>query len=248
MALFKSFLKKRRDPQQPTKVVENPQLVSPGYADRHPGSTFLVLANGPSLERHKEALYALIGKVRPVIMGGNNIADFIYPDYHAFTNRNRFCSYAHTIDPRKSRVLLSPYLAPWIIQEHYRGDYELLMYKTSRDQPFNISDGIVQCDCRTVSVLLIAIALIMGAGTILVAGLDGYSKALGEKTPLFFYDEQDVGRQPSQLSPYLLEVEGYCQRYLDEISNYMLASGKKPFQIVTPTVYSAHYVPIDTLV
>ena len=220
-------------PKGRPKVV-NSELSTPTYLNRHCGEPFLVLGNGPSLNKYRNQIYRLIEKQQPVVLGGNNITEFVYPTYHAFTNRKRFISYAQTIDSNRSRVLLSPYLPPWIIRQHYRGKYERIMYVSDRENSFNVKNGIILAECRTVSVLLIAVALIMGAGKIWVAGLDGYGNLLNNKEPLHFYStETDLGE--------VRAVEQYCTRFLQEISNFMLAENREPFKILTPTSYKKHY-------
>ena len=123
------------------KKIMAPSLSTPSYLNRHLGATFLVLGNGPSLRTHRGQIDALIEMHRPIVMGANNITGFTYPDYHAFTNRRRFISYAHTIDSDRSRVLVGVYLPEWIISEYYGGPYERIMYVNDHDQAFDIRDG-----------------------------------------------------------------------------------------------------------
>ena len=108
------------------------------------------------------------------------------------------------------------------------------MYVSDRENSFNVKNGIILAECRTVSVLLIAVALIMGAGKIWVAGLDGYGSLLNNKEPLHFYStETDLGE--------VRAVEQYCTRFLQEISDFMLAENRESFKILTPTSYKKHY-------
>jgi hypothetical protein len=212
-------------------------LARPAYAGRHVGRRFLVLGTGPSLATHGDAIRELI-KVRSLItLGANHITPFIYPDYHAFTGRRRFKQYVHTADPARSTVLLSPYLPPELVRAHYRRPYEELMYINDHDAPFGISDGIVQASCRSAGNLLIAVALVMGASEVLVAGMDGYQNAE------FYFTPTQV-KHPGDKA-YWERKETAIRRAQREIAAYMEAIGLEPFKIVTPTAYSQYYRPIE---
>ena len=82
-------------------------LRPPAYRGRHAGRDFLVLASGPSLKKCRREIQAFIEERRPVVLAGNFIDGMFVPDYHAFVNRKRFFTYAHTVHS-SSRVLLSP--------------------------------------------------------------------------------------------------------------------------------------------
>ncbi len=229
----------------PKKII-NPPLSTPDYLNRHPGATFLVLGNGPSLGAHRKEIHELIEKHRPIVMGANNITGFIYPDYHAFTNRRRLINYAHTIDSSKSKVLVGVHLPGWVIEKHYEGAYERIMYVNDHDRAFDICDGIIMASCRTVSVLLIGVALVMGGERVFVAGLDGYGLLPSKDEDVHYYKgERDHGPDVANKDTYLMQAESMCSRFLDEISHYMTQQGLEPFKIVTPTTYSDHYQDIQ---
>jgi len=175
-------------------------------------------------------------------MGANNITGFIYPDYHAFTNRKRFTNYAYTIDFGKSKVLLGVYLPEWIIDKHYGRPYERIMYVNDHERAFDIRDGIIMTSCRTVSVLLIGVALVMGGERIFAAGLDGYGLLSSKGEEVHYYPgETDHGPDATRKDAYLMHIESMTSRFLNEISHYMTRRGLEPLRIVTPTAYEGHY-------
>ena len=180
--------------------IANPELAPPAYAARHQDATFIVFGNGPSLAENLDAIHALGEKFNAVTMGANNIGEILAPDYHAFTNRKRFAAYSSGIDPVRTRVLLSPYFTDGFIRKHYTGPYEQIMYRADNDAPFDIQNGIIQASCRTVAVLMIAVAVVMGARRIFVAGTDGYKGHLDSGRHVHFYDG-DFGPHPP-LSAY----------------------------------------------
>lgn len=234
---------KLQKPFRKPKMALNPDLYRPDYSDRHKGRVFLVLGNGPSLSTFKEELFDFMNKRDPIVLGANHITEFIHPHYHAFTNRKRFIKYAHMIDTTKSRALIGPYIPEWIIRERYKGPFEHLMYVNDPEADFDIQDGIIQADCRSVSVQLIGVAIIMGAERIYVAGLDGYQSLISKGSDLHFTrtstrhsaDSQEINVH------YYIERQNETARSLRQISDYMEEHRMEPFKIITPTDYAAHY-------
>ncbi len=222
------------------KAKRRPQLRRPPYADRHYGATALVLGNGPSLGTHREALERLIDAEDAVTLGANHITPFIHPDYHAFTNGKRFVRYADTIDRSHSRVLVSPYFPHKLIAEHYDGPYEEIAYVAENDAAFDVREGVIQASCRTVSVLLIGVAAVMGFGRMLVAGLDGFQGALARDGATIYHAETDVLKHEHE---QYTEIDRYTRRFLADIQQYLAREGREPFAIVTPTAYGEHYGP-----
>jgi hypothetical protein len=233
----------RRGGQPKANLVKRrPVLERPAYAERHEGETFVVLGNGPSLRTHGDTVKALIRETEAVVLGGNHITPFLHPTYHAFTNRHRFLDYARTIDPSKSRVLLSPYFQKATINEYYGGPYEEIAYVADNEAAFGIEDGIILAGCRTVAVLLIAVAIVMGAERIYVAGLDGFRRLVeeGRADDLHFTPLTSAARSVD----HARSVMAGNERFLDEIQAYLRAHGREPFSIVTPTAYERHYRPM----
>lgn len=232
-----------------SKDLENPELVRPSYYNRHPEGLFLVLGNGPSLQQHQRDIYQFIDSYAPVVLGANNITEVIFPDYHAYTNRRRFMTFGHRINATKSKVLFSAYMPDWVIRQRYDGPYERIMYVNDHERPFDIQNGIIMASCRSVSLLVLGVALVMGASRIAVAGVDGYAALLQENRRLQYYPgDTDVGPDPTRKREFFLELEAYQVRFLDEISAYMKRQGMEPFRIFTPTQHVSHYESLEEFV
>ncbi len=229
---------------RPKKIV--PSLGTPKYLNRHKDETFLVMGLGPSLMEYREQIFHFIEQYQPIVMGANNITGFLIPDYHAFTNRARFSKYAPTVDTEKSKVLISPYFAEWLIEKYYLGSYEELMYDSGPVASFDIRNGVVMAGFQSVSVVLIGVALVMGAKQVFVAGLDGYSHVISPDRKTHYYgveNQKDENREDAEF----IRRENITHQYLDEISEYMAMKGLNRFQILTPTAYDNHYHSIDQL-
>lgn len=246
VSIFTGAESRKASPEIRSKKVV-PSLETPKYLNRHKGETILVMGLGPSLLEYREHIFQFIERHRPVVMGANNITGYLIPDYHAFTNRARFTKYVHTVDTGKSKLLLSPYFAEWLIKEHYLGAYEILMYDSEPVDRFDIKDGVVMAGFQSVSVVLIGIALVMGAHQIFVAGLDGYSNVLSADRKTHFYgieNQKDENRTDAEF----ISREKITYQYLDEISDYMANKGMSRLKIMTPTAYDNHYQPIEQII
>lgn len=230
-----------------SKKIERPRLSRPSYVGRHAGRDFLVLGNGSSLGAHREALYQLVEEHDLLVMGANHITPFIAPHYHAFVNRHRFHEFARTIDPTKSRVLLGPHLPSWAIRARYRGPYETLMFRNDPRPVFDIRDGIIQCDCRSTSILLVGVAIVMGARRIFVAGVDGFRRLLAEGAATHHVETPpEVAReQQAAFTRYYLGRTEETAAVLRSLRAYMLQQGLEPFIMVTPTDYAEYYQEIS---
>lgn len=210
------------------------KLELPKYINRHKGRDFLVLAQGPSLKKNIEGIKKFAKEKNLIILGANYLGGLIEPNYHAFCDFKRFSSYINHIHP-SSKLLLGSYFSEEVIKKYTNLDFELIPYVDNPTSKFDISNGVIQTNAGTVSILLIAVAIVMGARKIYVAGLDGYKKIDGNAT--HFYDE----KHKVPVNKELNSLHNICENYLDQIKQYQLNHNLEPFEIITPTSYSRHY-------
>jgi len=207
------------------------------YANRHQGRDFLVLANGPSLRTHAEQIRELIQRYDPVVLGANYLGRLFAPHYHAFNNKRRLIDYVGQVDPR-SNLLLGSNLDEAFIQEHTTRSFERLMF-LNQLADFDIVNGVITSKCRTISVLLCGVAIVMGARRIFVVGIDGYI-GLDTSGRVHFYHETDEPSNPEML----LEKHQRNYYYLGQINDYAEAHGIE-LHILTPTSYAKFYKGIS---
>ena len=220
-----------------TKVINDKENTVP-YIHRHKGKDFLILANGPSLIENKVKIDKFIEKYDPIILGANNLSGLFKPHYHAFNNKRRYTMYVDNVST-DSNLLLSQYFNDAFIKEYTQSNYEKLFYLDNMDADFSIIDGVIQTNCRTISILLLGIAIVMGANRLFVAGMDGYLNMESDKT--HFYNE--IAAQTDE--DILLDLHRYSQKYLAQIDAYHLKNGKEGVHILTPTSYKSFYKGID---
>jgi len=142
-------------------------------------------------------------------------------------------------------LFLGEYLTDAFINEYTGNPYEKFYYENVLNQDFNIIDGIIQTNCRTVSILLIAISIVMGSKRIFVAGMDGYrldgSVQIGST---HFYDEKDE-KDEQEL---IIERHRWSQKFLKQIDDYCQQKGMEGVHILTPTVYKSFYKGIKNYI
>jgi len=126
-----------------------------------------------------------------------------------------------------------------MVREYTPRPYETLYFNDTLDD-FGIADGIIQSNCRTISVLLMGIAIVMGAERIFAVGLDGYI-GTDDRGGFHFYDEK-VEPEERDL---VIERHRFNQMFLEQIDAYLIHHGKEGIHILTPTGYKAFYKGIE---
>ena len=133
-----------------------------------------------------------VDKYNPIVMGANYLGGLFTPGYHAFSNKKRFISYIEQVSS-ESELLLSSSFEKEFIKEHTNRKFEPIVHLDRASNYFEIKNGVISSNCRTVSILLVAMAIVMGARRIFVAGMDGYKNKEGFlKKGIHFYNETEI--------------------------------------------------------
>ena len=230
---------KNRLIQDKDRDTERGQKGAVPYLDRHSGRDFLVLANGPTLKEYRGKIQQFMEKHDPVVLGANNLSGLFEPDYHAFNNEKRFTMYVDRVAPG-SKLLLGENLSPETIREYVNRDYEKLIFDNVLDNVFDILAGRIQTNCRTISVLLLGVSIVMGAKRIFAVGMDGY---LGKDSVLkgLFYDEH---MEPEEYQ-LIVERHQWNERFLFQIDQHVREKGIEGIHIITPTSHQRFYKGIE---
>lgn len=211
------------------------------YLNRHAGRDFLILANGPSLKKHGKQIAAFIKKYKPVVMAGNYIGGLFEPDYHAFNNKKRFAAYIDSVSP-ESALLVGRQIPGSFAREYTKRDYEEIRHVDALN-PFDVKNGVIQSNCRTIAVLLMGVAIVMGAGRIFCAGMDGYT-ITDEKGDFHFYNE----KEETEDKEMILERHLWNLKFLEQIDSYLAKHQKEGIHILTPTGYKKFYKGIENYI
>jgi len=229
---------KEHDAEEFKKLQNNYPIT---YASRHTKRDFLILANGPSLKEHKSEIDQFIKKYNPIVIGANYLGGLFCPDYHVFSNKKRFTNYIDQVD-QKSTLMLSSSFDEDFIRSHTARNYERVVHLDRISSNFEIKDSIITSNCRTVSILSIALAIIMGAKRIFIAGMDGYrSKENFLSKKLHFYNEIEEASD----FKLLIEKHNWNETLLKSINSYLNDKNKEDVHIITPTNHRRFYSDIN---
>ena len=105
---------------------------------------------------------------------------------------------------------------------------------------FDIIDGVIQSNCRTISVLLLGVAIVMGAKRVFAVGMDGYVGQDSQNGHLFYKERITMTDKDM-----VIERHRWCQRFIGQIDEYLSSVGGEGVHILTPTSYKAYYKGID---
>lgn len=217
--------------------------VEVSYLNRHTDKDFLILANGPSIERYHPQIERFIERYQPVTLGANYLGGLFKPHYHAFTNKRRLMDYIGTVDVA-SKLLVGRYINDEMIREYSSREYETIYYRDVLNADFDIVNGIIQTNCRTVAVLLLGIAIVMGARRVFAVGLDGYMPVGSSGERFHFYNEEDE-QEDQRL---IIDRHRWCQRFIEQIDAYLTHRGQEGVHILTPTSYKFCYKGIENYI
>lgn len=213
------------------------------YLNRHTGRDFLVLGNGPSLVQYRDQIAQFIEKHDPVVLGANFLDEMFVPDYHAFSNAKRLVSYVDTVSP-DSKLMISEHIDPALVAEYTSREFEPIRFADSSVAEFGIDDdGVISANCRTVSVLLMGVAAVMGANRVFAVGMDGYL-GVGEKGEWLFYHEAEEKEDEELVSA----MHRANRRYITQIDAFLKARGGEGVHILTPTSYEGFYKGITNYI
>tara|TARA_B100000614_G_scaffold262915_1_gene301203 strand:- start:25933 stop:26580 length:648 start_codon:yes stop_codon:yes gene_type:complete len=176
------------------------------------------------------------------VIGINYMTNFCHPDYHLWTNRQRLKAFGQCIDAAKSRLMFNYRMPKDIIRRFHKGPYIKVVYSDDDRfaERFAIREDHIKGRFRTAGVLAIAIAHLMEAENIWVAGMDGYT--------LHAHDDVQSGKATQHCygTGHTDDVswedgaakDAAVQSCLDNLSKYV------SFKIITPTKFENHYAGI----
>jgi len=238
------IIKKKGSLDHERKLISVDSIGQVPYVGRHKEKEFLVLANGPMLFKYKDKIDKFIKKHDPIIIGANYLGGLFIPHYHGFIVTRRLIKYLDQVH-EDSKLLLGVYIPDEVIEERVSRKYETVYYQDVLGPEFEIKNGVISSSCRTVSVLMIGVAVSMGAKRIYTAGMDGYISAEDNQLhSSMFYEEPNKIESPE----VLMELHKWSQYYIESISKNMIANNGEGVHIITPTAYKSFYMGVDNLI
>jgi 4-hydroxy 2-oxovalerate aldolase len=221
------------------------------YQNRHKGRDFLILANGASLVSFRDKLNQFIEKHDPVIIGSNYLGGMFVPHYHSFNNEKRLAEHVGDVHP-DSKLLLGSSLSKEFVAKHTGRVFELIQNSCDAGSKFNIKDGVIVNDCRSIAVLSVAVAIVMGAKQIFIAGMDGYKDVEtflteGIQSSSSRSKKKEAIKISARSGEYKEQMEWHAaiDGLLKQINEYLVSKGLNDLIIITPTTHKSFYESVD---
>lgn len=125
----------------------------------------LVIGAGGTLREYEEPIKDFISDSRPVTIGINYMTEFCIPDYHLWTNKQRYRDFGGCIN-KQSKMMFGCGMPKKLIKKHFKGDYISVDYDGTVGNSIRYEEGKIYGDFRTAGCLAIVIAHLFGASNI----------------------------------------------------------------------------------
>ena len=208
------------------------------------GKSFLVVGAGGTLREYADQIKAFVERERPIAIGINKITEFHVPDYHLWTNKQRYRDFGHCINS-KSHMMFGVGMPEKLIRKHYEGEYIVVDYahslrEASLQSKVEYKDGKIYGNFRTAGCLAIVIAHLFGAKEIFVVGMDGFTLHGRGEIESGSKNQHCYGKGYTDDAAWAecVEKDRVVYENLNEISNF----GAK-FKIITPTKFEKFNEP-----
>ena len=207
--------------------------------DCQKGATAIVIGAGGTLREYEEPIKKFMDQDNVFTIGINNMTAFHVPDYHLWTNKQRWRDFGDCIDSEKSKLMFGAGLSKKLIRKHFNGNYIVVDYtdslgKVENESGIDYKDGTIFGCFRTAGCLAIFIVHLLGASDIYIVGMDGYT--------LHGRDEIENGSQSHHVYGKGFTDDSSWEKCLEkdrlvyENLNVLDSYGIK-FRIITPTKF-----------
>jgi len=198
----------------------------------------LVICSGSSIIDYKKEIDKFIKDIKPVVIGINNINNLYIPEYHLWTNTQRFRTFGKNIND-KSKILLGSNIAAKVIKEVIGNkEYILINYIDKQGIPLDYKKGKLYGHYRNAGCLSIMILHLMGVSNIYIVGMDGYSEFNYEdyKSGKISHHCYGKGYTDNKTWEERKEADEIVYNCLKNLFSYGIK-----FRIITPTMYKGLY-------
>jgi len=204
--------------------------------NQHKNCNFLIICAGGTLRDRIKQVQEFIKQNNPIVIGINKMTHITIPNYHLWTNQERYFNYGSCIST-DSKLILSSRFPIRLVTTHWFSDYYQLDYDDKPGYDNKFIDGRVQGRFRTAGCLAIYLAHLMGAKEINIVGMDGFT----------LHNRAELLRGHKSHHCYGMgytdDAEWEQCKEKDEIVYKSLKDLFKQvrFKILTPTVFSEFY-------
>ena len=202
--------------------------------DKHKGREFLVCCPGKNIIEWKERVSSFALENELMVIGLNKVPDIIVPNYHLFTNNDKYEHYGDNTG--SSTVLLGSGIRKEWILKHSPREYVLVKYNDrNKNEPdkYNSNKDVIEGYYRTSGNLAIMVSHLMGASVVYIAGMCGFTFQFDGTV---HYYKAEIGRDVKSKKEWHRKYDNPVGRSLDNLKAYGIK-----FKIITPTIYEKHF-------
>ena len=138
------------------------------------GSTIIIAGSGGSIKEYQWRIMDYAERCNAKILGINYMTNLCIPNYHLWTNKQRYRDLGFCVDD-SSVLMFGSGIPEKLIRKHYQKDYITIDYVDKKGEKFGYKGGVIHGHFRTAGTLAIMVAYIMGAENIHIVGMDGYT-------------------------------------------------------------------------
>ena len=207
------------------------------YIGTAKGRNMMVVGAGGTLREYEKQIKSFIKNNDVMTIGINYMTEFCIPDYHLWTNQQRYRDLGWCISP-SSKMMFGCGMPIKLIRKHHQGDYITVDYTKKGADKVDYRDGKIYGNFRTAGSLAIMIAHLLGAENIYVVGMDGYTLHSQEELKKSKKNQHFYGKGYTDDSEWekCLEKDNHVYAMLKKLESYGIA-----FKILTPTKFDRYY-------
>jgi len=202
--------------------------------DKEKGRNALIIGAGSSIKTEKSLIDKFIKDTDPILMGINNMTDYWVPNYHLWTNTQRFRTFKTNISV-KSNLLLGSKI-PLKIAANM--NYTLINYSDREGTHMSYKNGKISGFFRTAGCLAVMILHLMSVKEINICGMDGYSLHRHEELLKGEKSQHCYGEGLTDTATWetCIKKDKLIDKALRGLKEYGIE-----FKIITPTKYRSFY-------
>jgi len=203
--------------------------------NKHQGRSFLVYCPGKNILEWKDKVSSFIKDENLITIGSNKLMELVDLNYHMFTNNDKYEAYGGMVRDH-STLLLGSHILKKHIKKHKPQDYVRVNYTDtdpSESMKYNRKLDRIEGYYRTSGNLAIMLCHLMGASSIYVAGMSGFTWNFDGNV---HYYKPEITRDVKTKKTWRKRYDKPVAKSL----NNMVKFGIK-FSIITPTIYDKHY-------
>lgn len=200
----------------------------------------MIVGAGATILQYKNEVVKYIQQNKIVIIGINKMTSVMIPDYHLWTNEQRYRAQHDCIDP-KSNLLFGSGMPISLIRKFWNGDFEKINYvHDSKYEKTTYKNGVIYGNLRTAGLLAIMIAHTRGASKIDIIGMDGFTLHSKSDLDKKVQNHHCYGKGYTDDAGWLKCVK---KDFLVNKGLYAIKKYGVSFSILTPTKFKDFYDP-----